>query len=227
MTRRTYGQFCGLAHALDVVGERWTLLIVRELTSGPKRYSQLAEALAGIGTSLLAARMRQLESDDVIRRRLLLEEPGNSVVYELTDTGHELARAMMPLALWGARHHMADADTDHETYRPEWSLNFLALGDPADVPSELNALYAFDIDGTTACLTVSDGRAAVAPEPATRPADVTIRTTAATIAAIAGRRITLAEAFTQGQLTAEGSQEALTALLTLAERRLSRHAHVS
>ena len=65
VARKTYGQFCGLAHALDVVGERWTLLIVRELGTGPKRYTDLADALPGIGTSLLATRVRQLRTDGV------------------------------------------------------------------------------------------------------------------------------------------------------------------
>ncbi len=96
MTRKSYGQFCGLAHALDVVGERWTLLLVRELVSGPKRYTQLAEALSGIGTSLLAARVRQLEADGVIQRRLALDQPGSTVVYELSDAGRELAAAVVP-----------------------------------------------------------------------------------------------------------------------------------
>ena len=122
MTRRSYGQFCGLAHALDVVGERWTLLIVRELCSGPKRYGELAESLAGIGTSLLATRMRQLENDNVIRRRLDLDQPGSAVVYELSAPGRELAEAMIPLAMWGARHQMTHADAESEAsfaYRRE------------------------------------------------------------------------------------------------------------
>ena len=102
MSRRNYSQFCGLAHALDVVGERWTLLIVRELGSGPKRYMQLADTLAGIGTSLLATRMRQLESDGIVQRRLALDQPSSTVLYELTDAGRarELGRSAARFGLF-------------------------------------------------------------------------------------------------------------------------------
>ena len=126
VARKTYGQFCGLAHALDVVGERWTLLIVRELGTGAKRYTDLADALPGIGTSLLATRVRQLETDGVIQRRLAVGQPGSAVVYELSEAGRELALAMIPLATWGARHQMTDADVGREAFRAEWLLSFLA-----------------------------------------------------------------------------------------------------
>src|SRR5262245_32421594 len=123
MVRRSYDQFCGLARALDVVGERWTLLIVRELMSGPKRYSDLADALAGIGTSMPAAKLKQLQLDGVVDRRTLAP-PIASTIYQLTPVGHELAGAMVPLALWGARHYMREEPGPAETFRPEWSLGF-------------------------------------------------------------------------------------------------------
>ncbi|MET4427849.1 MULTISPECIES: helix-turn-helix domain-containing protein [unclassified Mycolicibacterium] len=222
MTRRTYGQFCGLAHALDVVGERWTLLIVRELSSGPKRYSQLLEALSGIGTSLLAARVRQLEADDIIGRRLLLDQPSAAVAYELTDAGRELAQAVVPLALWGARHHMDDDDVDHEAYNAEWSLTFFTGSDLDDLPSELDAEFEFQIDESVARLRIRDGHTTVTPGAGEKPSDVTIRASAATIAAIAGSRVTLGDAVTRGHLHATGDQTAIATLLNIVERRLTR-----
>jgi DNA-binding HxlR family transcriptional regulator len=98
---RAYDQYCPIAHALDLVGERWSLLVVRELMRGPKRYTDLAEAL-GIGTNILAARLRDLEACGVVVRRTL-PPPAASRVYELTDYGRGLKSAMRELAVWGAR----------------------------------------------------------------------------------------------------------------------------
>jgi DNA-binding HxlR family transcriptional regulator len=91
-----------MAHALDLVGERWALLVVLELMHGPKRYSDLAEGLPGIGTNILASRLRDLEACGVVARRTL-PPPAASRVYELTEYGRELRPAMRELALWGAR----------------------------------------------------------------------------------------------------------------------------
>src|SRR5438876_946675 len=84
-----YDQYCPVAHALDVVGDRWALLVVRELTKGPKRYTDLAEGLPGIGTNILAARLRDLETAGVITKKML-PPPAASRVYELTDSCLEL-----------------------------------------------------------------------------------------------------------------------------------------
>ena|SRR5688500_4191710 len=97
-----YEQYCPMAHALDLVGDRWALLVVRELMHGPKRYTDLADHLQGIGTNILAARLRDLERHGVVARRTL-PPPAASKVYELTDYGRELRPAMRELAVWGAR----------------------------------------------------------------------------------------------------------------------------
>jgi DNA-binding HxlR family transcriptional regulator len=99
---KRYDQYCPMAHALDLVGDRWALLVVRELMHGPRRYTDLVEGLPGIGTNILAARLRDLEQADVVTRRTL-PPPAASKVYELTDYGRELRPAMRELALWGAR----------------------------------------------------------------------------------------------------------------------------
>jgi DNA-binding HxlR family transcriptional regulator len=91
-----------MAHALDLVGDRWALLVIRELMHGPKRYTDLVDHLAGIGTNILAARLRDLEAHGVVTRRTL-PPPAASKVYELTDYGRQLRPAMRELALWGAR----------------------------------------------------------------------------------------------------------------------------
>jgi DNA-binding HxlR family transcriptional regulator len=99
---RTYGQFCGLAHALELVGERWALLVVRDLIPGPKRFTDLRRGLPRIPTNILSTRLKELEASGVVRRRLL-PRPQGSVVYELTGYGRELEDVVLRLGLWGAR----------------------------------------------------------------------------------------------------------------------------
>src|SRR5207249_5492567 len=101
VSRRTYGQYCGLARALDLVGERWTLLIVRDLALGPKRFTDVLAGLPGIGTSLLSERLRHLEELGVARRAVAAR-PAAGGVYELTDHGRVLSRALAPCAARGA-----------------------------------------------------------------------------------------------------------------------------
>ena len=96
MPEHRYQQFCGLARALDVAGDRWTLLIVRELVLGPRRFTDLIEGLPGVSRNLLAERLRALESDGIIARQELAP-PAARQVYELTDDGHDLAVAMAPV----------------------------------------------------------------------------------------------------------------------------------
>jgi DNA-binding HxlR family transcriptional regulator len=100
MSRREYGQECGLAAALDRVGERWSLLIVRELSLGPLRFSELARSVGGAPTDVLTKRLRDLEGDGVVSRREL-EAPVAATVYELTELGRGLERPMLELARWG------------------------------------------------------------------------------------------------------------------------------
>jgi len=109
-----------MAHALDMVGDRWELLIVRELMPGPKRYTDLVEGLPGIGTNILAARLRDMESCGVITKRTL-PPPAASRVYELTDYGRELRSVLRELALWGAR-SLGPPSPDAEFF-PGWLVN--------------------------------------------------------------------------------------------------------
>jgi DNA-binding HxlR family transcriptional regulator len=100
--RRSYQEGCATAHALDVIGERWALLVVRELLFGPKRFTDLDARLAGASTSVLSQRLRELIDSGVISRRKL-SPPAGSWVYELTDWGRELEPIIMALGLWGSR----------------------------------------------------------------------------------------------------------------------------
>jgi len=116
MTRKTYGQYCGLAKALDHVGDRWTLLIVRELLMGPRRYSRIRAGLPGIATNLLADRLRELEADGIIRQ--------GDAGYELTEFGRGLEKVVHELVRWGG-HWMRHREPEEE-FRPEWFAIALA-----------------------------------------------------------------------------------------------------
>src|SRR3712207_5017569 len=118
MREHRYQQYCGLARALDVVGDRWALLIVRELRPGPRRFTDLVDGLPGISRKLLTERLRDLERDGVVARRQL-PPPVARQVYELTEDGHELATALVPLIAWGAR-RMGERRPD-DAFRGRWA----------------------------------------------------------------------------------------------------------
>src|SRR5437016_5802532 len=129
MAKRSYGQYCALARAFDVIGERWTPLLLRELAMGPRRYADLADGLPGIGTSLLAQRLKELEAEGLVHRRFL-SPPAARCVYDLTDDGSELAMSPLPLARRGTR-RMGRRGKD-EAFCLEWFLLFLrSASDPA------------------------------------------------------------------------------------------------
>ena len=122
---KRYEQYCPMAHALDLVGERWALLVIRELMHGPKRYTDLVDSLPGIGTNILAARLRDLEAHGIVGERTL-PPPAASKVYELTDYGRELRPAMRELALWGAR--SLGPPTDEDELFDGWLANAMDIG---------------------------------------------------------------------------------------------------
>jgi DNA-binding HxlR family transcriptional regulator len=115
-----YEQYCPVAHALDAVGDRWALLVVRELLQGPKRYTDLADGLPGIGTNILAARLRDLEAAGVVVKKTL-PPPAASRVYDLTDYGRALKPVLRELALWGAG--SLGPPTENDELFPGWLLN--------------------------------------------------------------------------------------------------------
>jgi DNA-binding HxlR family transcriptional regulator len=131
---RSYGQFCGLARSLDIVGERWTLLIVRELLPGPMRYTELKTSLKGIATNLLAERLRTMEANGIVERRL--EESG--FAYALTPWGIGLREPMEALGRWGAP--LLAAGRGDDAFQPRWltlALPALLAGTAVSSPVEI------------------------------------------------------------------------------------------
>jgi DNA-binding HxlR family transcriptional regulator len=144
--RKRYDQYCPVAHALALVGERWSLLVALELMHGPKRYTDLAERLQGIGTNILAARLRDLERAGIVTKRRL-PPPAASQVYELTEYGRGLKPALRELALWGAR-SLGPPTADDDLF-PGWLANAL---DTVLAPLAPPGRFEFRVDGEVASL---------------------------------------------------------------------------
>ena len=169
---KRYGQACAIARALDVVGERWSLLLVRELTFGPRRYRDLATGLPGIPSNVLAARLKDLQAAGVITRRTL-PAPTDVTVYELTGAGWALQPALHELLDWGLRYAPEPAEDD--VGQPAWAL-LGAAGRPTALPSgetcELRVGPEFFYLGSDAgTLTVRRGPAPDGDAVVTMPAD--------------------------------------------------------
>jgi DNA-binding HxlR family transcriptional regulator len=163
MSARSYGQFCGLARALDTVGDRWSLLIVRELLLGPLRYSDLMASLGGIATNLLANRLRSLESSGVIERQL--GQPGG-VVYALTPWGTALREAIDSLVRWSSPLMVSGPDGD--SFQPHWlavALPALLTGRTAQPPAELG----IEVPGSFMTLRIDEDGPHVTVQPDRRP----------------------------------------------------------
>jgi DNA-binding HxlR family transcriptional regulator len=150
-----YDQYCPVAHACGIVGERWTLLVVRELLNGPRRYTDLLDGLPGIGTNVLACRLRDLEQAGVVHKRKL-PPPAASTVYELTDYGRELEEAMYALARWGAR-SLGPPGPDEKLY-PEWGVNALPALFNAEAARGLTETYVLAIGPDVFTAQIENGR---------------------------------------------------------------------
>lgn len=165
--RRSYDQFCAVARALDLVGERWTLLLIREFMLGPRRFKDLLAGLPGIGTNLLTERLRTLEQEGVIRRHVL-PPPAGSTVYELTDIGRGLEPVVFALGRWG--HQFLDPRAPGQATQPGWFIVSLrARFDPV-VAKGIRETYQLLVDGEQFEVRVDHGAVRVTPGPATAPA---------------------------------------------------------
>jgi DNA-binding HxlR family transcriptional regulator len=202
---RKFDQYCPVAHALSLVGERWSLLIVRELLLGPKRYTDLAHGLPGIGTNILAARLKELEGCGVVEKRTL-PPPAASTVYELTEYGAELREAIYALARWGTR-TIGPPGPDDELY-PEWGLNALAALFVPEAARGLTATYSVVVEGDAFTARIVDG----ALEPSmgiAEDADVVVETDMETFFGLGSGELAPGDAVKSGRAKLQGDVEAL------------------
>ena len=208
--RRTYDDGCAAAHALDLVGERWALLVVRELLLGPKRFTDLRAGLPGVSPNVLAERLGGLEGAGIVRRRKL-PPPAASRVYELTEWGTELEPVIDSLGRWGARSpsKLSDAPMSVDAL----ILSFRTMFDP-QAGEGFEAVYELRLGEGRFRAEVADGRFGVARGEAERP-DAIVETDASTLAGLVYEGRDLAEAARSGDLKIEGDREAVERFLTL------------
>jgi DNA-binding HxlR family transcriptional regulator len=202
---KTYGQWCSLAKALELVGERWTLLLVRELLEGPRRYSDLLEDVPGISTDVLAARLRDMEEHGLVARRTL-PAPASSKVYELTELGEELRVPVTSLSRWGLQ-LLGPRDT--EEFRPHWlaiSLRGL-LNRSVAASTTLDIDFVLEDEIGVIRIQVADGALEHVPEPTTEP-DVVVRADLGTLAKLGSGGAAAREALASGAVELEGSASA-------------------
>jgi DNA-binding HxlR family transcriptional regulator len=206
MATRTYAQNCGLARAMDVLGERWSVLVVRELSLGPRRYGDLVDALPGIGTNMLAARLKSLEAADVVRRATL-PPPASVNVYELTERGEELRPILRQLGSWG--YDLAPFDPARAT-RASWALlSMQTRADPRAV-AELDALVELHVGDEVLWLRASEEGTDLRLGPAPSRPDLTITCDPLTFGALATGQISPTAALREDRLAIQGERKLLT-----------------
>jgi DNA-binding HxlR family transcriptional regulator len=208
--KRTYDDRCGVARALDVVGERWTLLIVRELLLGPKRFTDLRAGLPGLSADVLAQRLRELEAAGILRRHTL-PPPAASRVYELTPRGQALEPVILALGHWGSVAPFPPGDAGIGADALVIALK--TLFDPAAAGS-IDESYELRLDGQAFHAGVADGRLDVARGSAATPA-VIIETDPGTLAAVLWHGRPLPGASDGDEMTVTGSRAAARRFLRL------------
>jgi DNA-binding HxlR family transcriptional regulator len=197
--RRKYDEGCAVAHALDLIGERWALLVVRELLLGPKRFTDLRDGMPGASPDVLAQRLRELTEAGVVRQRKL-PPPAGSQIYELTDWGAELEAVVNGLGRWGSRSPSMPFDADSSV--DSLVLSLRALFD-AQAVQGFNATVGLWIDEHPFTVAFADGRLQVA-RGETERSTATLATDRATLAAMLYAGRPLDDAVRGGQATISG-----------------------
>lgn len=172
MVKRSYGQYCGFARALELVGERWALLIVRDLLIGPKRFGEIERGLPGIPTNILTARLNELEDSGLVRRRLLAR-PAKGVAYELTEDGAELEEVVLAVGRWGAR-HLGEPRPDETVTEDSIAMALRTTFRP-EAASKAKLTYLLKLGPIEVHARIRDGTVAVGRGPIAKP-DLVIET---------------------------------------------------
>lgn len=211
-TKRSYGEACRFAYALDLVGERWALLVVRELLLGPKRFTDLRAGLPHASTNILADRLRELERSAIVRRRKL-PPPAASIVYELTEWGRELEPIVTQIGAWGAR---SPLPPDSEEIGPDSIVLALrSLFDP-EAAAELEGVSCeLRIDEGRFRVEIGGGELRLARGAVESPDLALAFPDAPTMAAVLTTQLPLEDALASGALEIEGSKQAAKRFLRL------------
>lgn len=198
---RSYEQYCPLARALDVIGDRWTLLVARELFLSPKRFTDIEQRLPGIAPNLLSSRLKDLEAAGLVTRRRL-DPPAASTVYELTDRGRGLESAVLELARWGVQ--FLGSFSGEEAFNIEWLVPVLDEAADRDAARGVWETYEFRIEDARMWAKIADGDVAVHAGGAPQPADLVVETDLQTFAGLGFETITPTEAIESGRMRVSG-----------------------
>lgn len=210
-SKRTYGEACRFAHALDVVGERWSLLVVRELLLGPKRFTDLRTGLPHASPNILTERLRDLEQSAVVRKRRL-PPPAASTVYELTEWGRELEPIVTELGAWGAR---SPIPPETQEIGPDSIVLALAsLFDP-EAAGDLEATYGLRIGEQSFSVEISAGEVELRRGAPADPEATIAVPDAPTLAAVLTAQLPLADALSSGAAQLEGPKQSAKRFLRL------------
>ncbi|TDD79164.1 winged helix-turn-helix transcriptional regulator [Actinomadura rubrisoli] len=212
MEQRTYNQYCATARTLDLIGERWTLLLIRELLTGPKRFGDLQSSLRGLGTGLLSARLKHLEREG-LARKVTLPPPARTPAYALTEAGEELGPAVRELARWGMKWALGER-REGETFHPGWAVLGLETCFVPEAAAGLRAVYEFRIGDEVFHARVDDGTLEMTHGPAQHP-DATITIGEEEFLSIAAGRSSLVQAVEDGAAATSGDGDALRRLADL------------
>jgi DNA-binding HxlR family transcriptional regulator/putative sterol carrier protein len=212
MKSRSYNQYCGLAYALDIVGERWTLLIVRELIAGPRRFKDLTEGLPDISTNLLAERLRSLEQQGILNRRVL-PPPAGSTVYELTAVGQALETAVLELGKWGSRFVPPSMDGVTVLGLNSYALTLKTFFRPEQAQG-VHETYELHIGNEVLQVQIAAGAIRVQQGTAL-PADAVFHTDIATYLGLLLGQIQPDAAIAEGLMRVEGDPGALSRFLSM------------
>lgn len=207
---RSYEDGCAAAHALDLVGERWALLVVRELLLGPKRFTDLRAGLPGASPNVLTERLRGLEMAGIVRRNKL-PPPAASRVYELTEWGRELEPVIVRLGRWGARSPSKPRDAALSV--DSLVISFRTMFDPRRADG-LSATYELRFGEDVFRAEVDEGRFEISRGAADRP-DAIIEADSNTLAGLVYADVTLVEALSSGTTKVKGDQGAVERFIRL------------
>jgi DNA-binding HxlR family transcriptional regulator/putative sterol carrier protein len=209
-TKRSYEDGCAFAHGLDLVGERWAMLVVRELILGPKRFTDLRAGLPGISPNVLTERLEELERVSIVTRRKL-PPPAATWVYDLTDWGRELERVIMTLGEWAARSPVLPMGNAIGV--DALILSFRTMFDPKSAEG-LNTELELRLDGTPFHARIAGGKMKLDRGPATKP-DVIVEADPNTLAGVVYGGLKIPDALKGGKLRLEGDRAMLKRFATL------------
>ena len=208
---RRYWQYCPVAKSLDVLGERWTLLVVRNLMMGPQRYTDLREALPGLATDLLTARLRTLEAAGYVERREL-PRPASVMVYQLTPAGQRIAVVVLELGRIGLA--SLGPPTDDDLLTSDALVLSLRPSFRPEVAGEAEESYRLELDGESYVVNVHPGWAETGRGTASDP-QLTLTATTQTFAALISGAVDADAALSAGDLSIDGSRAALDRFLAI------------